>query len=51
MTQVALILAGLVAIVAAAFLVYLPAGFAALGLALIFTGWASSPRPSAPRKE
>lgn len=40
----ALVLAGLILLVAAGFLVSLPLGLALAGLALIFTGWASTVR-------
>lgn len=50
MTQVVFIGAGLVALVIAAFLVFLPLGLAALGCALIFAGWASPDRPQPPRE-
>ena len=44
-----LILAGIALIVLAAALVTLPLGIAALGVALVFTGWAST--PPAPARE
>ena len=50
MIPVVLILAGLGAIVGAAFLISLPVGLAALGCALIFTGIASVPRPKPPKE-
>lgn len=45
MIQILLIGAGLLALVVAAFLVFIPLGIAALGGALIFAGWASPDRP------
>jgi hypothetical protein len=43
--MIVLVVAGLACLVAAAAWVALPLGLAALGLALIFTAWASRPTP------